>query len=132
MRCCPHIHIYIPNLEPSVDYPDLDLSYSPLYLFHSPTMASSTETKTYKGSCHCGAFEYELTDVPIIKGANRCNCSICARKGIAWVFAPSKDAFKVVKGEGTLREYTFGKGALAHYVRVSYGSSVVGQRMSAI
>ena len=82
-------------------------------------MASHAETKTYKGSCHCGAFEYELTDVPVIETANRCNCSICARKGIAWIFASSKDAFKVGMGEGTLREYTFGKGALAHYVCVS-------------
>jgi len=73
------------------------------------------ELKTYRGNCHCGAFVYEV-QLPEIKSAGQCNCSICTKKGYLWAF-PSTVNFKVVKGdESELTEYQFGSKNLSHKV----------------
>ena len=72
--------------------------------------------KTYRGNCHCGAFIFELTS-PEIKTVFECNCSICSKKGYAWLF-PGADNFKPVKGDvKDLTEYTFNDGNYIHRVR---------------
>lgn len=72
-------------------------------------------TKTYRGNCHCGAFVYEA-QLPEIKSATECNCSICYKKGYLWLMPPP-GAFKVVKGsEDDLTAYTFGPGTTLHKV----------------
>lgn len=38
-------------------------------------------SKQYQGTCHCGGVKFSYTGEEIKKGV-RCNCSICARKGI--------------------------------------------------
>ena len=38
--------------------------------------------ETYRGGCHCGAVQYELT--ADLSGAMECNCSICAKRGALW------------------------------------------------
>ncbi len=71
--------------------------------------------QTYRGNCHCGAFVFELK-TPEIKTYGECNCSICSRKGYAWLF-PAAGAFSVVKGdEKDLTEYKFNAEKYSHKV----------------
>ncbi|KAH7123343.1 glutathione-dependent formaldehyde-activating enzyme [Dactylonectria estremocensis] len=82
-------------------------------------------TKTYRGNCHCGAFVYEI-DLPEIKTVNECNCSICSRKGYLWLFPPTRDGFKIVKGaEDELTTYTFAAKHLHHKFCPTCGTGVV-------
>ena len=87
-------------------------------------MADTTEQaeKTYRGNCHCGAFVYEC-QLPEIKTANECNCSICYKKGYLWQFPPA--GIKFVKGdEKELRQYTFLTGKIVHKAcRVPFGET---------
>ena len=49
-------------------------------------------TKTYKASCHCGAFAYDVTtdDLDNEKTeVTRCNCSICMRNGYLFIYVPN-------------------------------------------
>jgi hypothetical protein len=69
------------------------------------------ETKSYSGSCHCGAVAYDV-DLDV-SGALKCNCSICEKLGAVWAFAP-RTQFKLKSGEGALGDYQFGKKHLHH------------------
>jgi len=80
---------------------------------------------TYRGNCHCGAFVFEA-QLPEIKTAYECNCSICSKKGYLWNFPPV-DGFKVVKGslESTLKSYTFFTRKYSHKFCPKCGISVI-------
>lgn len=57
--------------------------------------------------------------VPEIKLYHECNCSMCHKKGYAWVFA-SEDNLRIVKGSiEDLTAYNFNNGAFTHRVRIS-------------
>lgn len=74
---------------------------------------ADSNTKTYRGNCHCAAFVYEV-DIPEFSSAGECNCSICSKKGVLWAYAPP-EALRVVKGsEDALSTYKFGTGFAAH------------------
>ncbi|KAJ4389827.1 hypothetical protein N0V93_007299 [Gnomoniopsis smithogilvyi] len=73
------------------------------------------DLKTYRGNCHCGKFIYEIK-VPEIKEYNECNCSICRRKGYAFVI-PGEGNFQFVKGSmDELKTYSFGNQYFTHCV----------------
>lgn len=69
------------------------------------------ETKTYKGSCHCGAVRFTVnTD---LENVIECNCSHCERKGLLLAFVP-KSEFTLESGEDNLNEYLFNKKQIQH------------------
>lgn len=65
--------------------------------------------KLYTGSCHCGAVRVALKSKPLDKSSTEkiveCNCSICNRHGVVWLY-PKKDQV-VIEGEENLTTYLF-------------------------
>lgn len=81
-------------------------------------MEEKPKPKTYRGSCHCGNYVFEA-QLPEIESAAHCNCSICHKKGVLWVF-PDRASFTLVRGEEeTMTHYTFGKKLVDHMARRS-------------
>lgn len=66
---------------------------------------------THTGGCHCGQVRYAVT--LDLADAVACNCSICAKNGLIWGFAPIAQ-FRLNSGEDVLSEYTFNKRIIRH------------------
>lgn len=69
--------------------------------------------KTYHGSCHCGAVRF-AAEIDLTAPSLRCNCSYCL-KIRCWASQVPPAAFRLLAGEGDLREYRFGAGRERHY-----------------
>ena len=71
-------------------------------------------TEVKKGTCHCGAVEFEVTlEEELQKGA-RCNCSLCRRKGAVMALVP-RENIKIVQGEDKLTLYQWNLKIAKHY-----------------
>lgn len=70
-------------------------------------------TKSYSGSCHCGAVRFRFESEEITSGI-RCNCSICIRKGIVMSEYIPAMSFAVT-GKEALAVYQFGDKDVLHY-----------------
>jgi hypothetical protein len=66
-----------------------------------------------KASCHCGKVKFEA-EMPDELKPSRCNCSICARKGVAMVYIPLEN-LTVTEGEDVLSCYQFNTMVAKHY-----------------
>ena len=78
-------------------------------------MGSVFQMKRYKGSCHCGAVTFAFL-FPQIRSVMRCDCSLCARKGIAMTtttIAPGQ--IEVSDPEDALMTYQFGTMTARHF-----------------
>lgn len=78
-----------------------------------------TPLETYRGSCHCGMVVFTL-QVPEIKAATQCDCSICTKKGNLWFF-PGDGI--TLTGDVFLVTYKFGSKEASHKVRGSLKSA---------
>ena len=68
-----------------------------------------------KLTCHCGGVEFEVK-LPEkgFEKLNRCNCSICKRKG--YIMTPiSPENFKIIKGKDLLTLYQYHTKVAEHY-----------------
>lgn len=68
--------------------------------------------KSLEGGCHCGTVRFRLT-VPENTVVRRCNCSICAMKGVVMLDVPVT-SLEITQGEEALSLYTFGSGQAKH------------------
>ena len=66
----------------------------------------------HTGGCHCGAVRFTV-DLPQDPTIRRCNCTICAMKGVVMLDVPL-GALEITKGEEMLTLYTFGSGEAKH------------------
>jgi hypothetical protein len=69
--------------------------------------------KTYHGSCHCGAVQFEA-DLDLTQPTYRCNCSICRRTRF-WPAVARPEGFRLLKGEEDLIEYRFNTRKNQHF-----------------
>ena len=73
---------------------------------------SSRPMRKYRGSCHCGAVQFEIeTDFPEL---TTCDCSICVRKNARMVKV-HESRFTLLSGEYSLVEYRFHTMTARHY-----------------
>ena len=70
--------------------------------------------QTLKGSCHCGAVEFEVLAEAGPVGLKRCDCSLCARKGAIMATAKLSE-LTVTKGEDKLSLYQWNTRVARHY-----------------
>lgn len=70
-----------------------------------------TESKTYRGGCHCGKVAFEATG--IIDDISQCNCSICTKKGyVHWIIP--RDSFRLLTPVENIATYRFNTGIAQH------------------
>lgn len=68
--------------------------------------------KTYQGSCHCNAVQFEIdTDLPEL---TTCDCSICIRKN-ALMVKVHESALRILSGNDFLTTYQFHTNTAEHY-----------------
>jgi hypothetical protein len=70
-----------------------------------------SQMKTYTGSCHCGAVQFEVAAE--ITTASACNCSICGRAGWLMTSVP-QEQFTLKAGEGKQTDYQFASKTMHH------------------
>lgn len=76
-------------------------------------MTAAAPRVVHRGGCHCGAVIFEV-DAPAAIEALECNCSICRSTGFLHLIVP-KARFRLLAGEGALREYQFNTGVARHW-----------------
>src|SRR5246127_2021236 len=63
-----------------------------------------------KGSCHCGATQWQLEGG--VDGATACNCTICRRYGVLWAYDYEGERIRVA---GATTVYVRGKAIEFHF-----------------
>ncbi|MES2676955.1 MAG: GFA family protein [Pseudomonadota bacterium] len=67
-----------------------------------------------KGTCHCGAVEFEVRLKNGLEKIRRCNCSLCRRKG-AIVASVLLEDLAIIKGAENLTLYQWNTMTAKHY-----------------
>lgn len=86
------------------------------------------EITTMDGGCHCRQVRYRAQVPQPLKGG-RCNCSICAMKGVVMVRVPLS-ALEVTEGQDAIRCYSFNTGVAKHWFCPTCGIHVFHQARS--
>ena len=63
-----------------------------------------------KGSCHCGATKFEVTEAP--SSVTRCTCSICSKLGGLWAYYRPED-FRLLERPGSETTYRWSSKTIA-------------------
>jgi hypothetical protein len=63
-----------------------------------------------EGSCHCGAVSWRFDGMP--ESATACNCTICRRYGVLWLYDYEDEAIRVT---GPTRAYIRGDSIEFHF-----------------
>ena len=71
-------------------------------------------TETRKGTCHCGAVEFQVELEGGLQDLRRCSCSLCRRKGAIMACVPL-DKLKIVQGKDKLSLYQWNTKTAKHY-----------------
>jgi hypothetical protein len=66
-----------------------------------------------RGSCHCGAVRWTFEGHP--DGATACNCTVCRRYGVLWIYDYENEGIKV---SGKTQMYIRGKDIEFHFCPV--------------
>ena len=74
----------------------------------------SADPVTLKGSCHCGAVQFDVTLTEGFASARRCTCSICRMRGAVAVTSTPAD-FLVTSGQEKLATYRFNTKSAEHH-----------------
>jgi len=64
-----------------------------------------------KGSCHCGATKFEVTEAP--SSVTRCTCSICSKRGALWAYYVP-DQFNLLTSRDAVATYRWQTKLVAH------------------
>jgi hypothetical protein len=67
-----------------------------------------------KGSCHCGAVQFEITLREGLENPRRCNCSLCRRKGAIMADIDEAD-MRIIDGEDNLTMYQWNTHVAKHW-----------------
>lgn len=81
----------------------------------------------HTGSCHCGKVKFEV-DMNLANAIS-CNCSICFKRGSLLDFTPEAN-FKLISGDGDLKDYTFNKHMIHHMFCKSCGILPFGKALA--
>ena len=76
--------------------------------------AHSADPVTVKGSCHCGAVQFDVTLTEGFASARRCTCSICRMRGAVAVTSTPAD-FLVTSGQEKVATYRFNTKSAEHH-----------------
>ncbi|MGB5707911.1 MAG: GFA family protein [Arenicellales bacterium] len=71
-------------------------------------------TEKRRGSCHCGAVEFEVILENGLENLRRCNCSLCGRKGAIMASVPMS-GIHITRGEDNLTLYQWNTGVAKHF-----------------
>lgn len=84
------------------------------------------DAELHRGACHCGGVRFTVR-LPDDFRVGRCNCSICAMKGVVMTGVPL-NALEVTEGADLLTCYRFNTRAAGHHFCSRCGIHVFHQR----
>lgn len=71
-------------------------------------------SESRRGTCHCGAIEFEVELVKDLEDLRRCGCSLCGRKGAIMASVPLAN-LRVLRGADELSLYQWNTKTARHY-----------------
>lgn len=82
----------------------------------SATSSRAPGVQTYAGSCQCGAVRFEV-GLDLSTGTIRCNCISCTKTGW-WSMVVKPEAFRLVSGQESLRDFSRSEASHARFCGV--------------